>query len=254
MFSKSQIERDRELWNPAIHWFLNCSESELGESGTLGSVINSLEHGGYRTGVPSTDLDDYSVGWRGESPASKWRRLSPIWRALDATHQSVLMAHYRLSRGMHDGLTETALAAIEGALGKLLNASLWVHEGESLTRLIAACVDRETPGRDDVIRSAVTRTEKRVREAHRAWELVELTRREWILGPWSGRPMQREVACPQCGHTRIQGVRSWSKSEPLPSECWGCFAELKEPRRESKEETRRLKAEAFLDSEGLGEE
>lgn len=166
-------ELDRELWNPAIDWLLNVAPVELGATGTLESVIAALEHGGEATGVPNTTpFSDHDFGWCvGDSPASKWRKLAPLWFALSLASQGVHLAHYT----SRNDIPDTQRAAVEGALGKLARAALWVHEGEKLANLIEACVDKAREGRKPLIASAVKRTENAVRAAHREWDALFLS-------------------------------------------------------------------------------
>lgn len=175
---QSNAQRDRELYDPSIDWLLNRSAAELGFKGTLGSMISILEHGGFPTGVPSTDLDDFRVGWCcGEDPAEKWRRLAPVWFLTTSASQLVLCAHY----APRNDLPENQRCAVDGALGKLACAAMVVHDGEQLTKLLMACVDKGHQGRSQVIANATKRTDTRVREAHR-----EFTTWREMLGdePW----------------------------------------------------------------------
>lgn len=166
---QSTRESDRELWNPAIHWLLNISPAELGAKGTLGSTISALEHGGEATGVPNTEMTNYDVGWcAGDSPSEKWRKHAPVWFSLGLDTQGVLLAHYM----PRNDLPDAPRVAVDGAMGKLANASLWVHEGEKLTKLIEACVNKGMKGRGPIIKNATKRTDERVREAHRIWAAV----------------------------------------------------------------------------------
>lgn len=167
-------ELGRELWNPKIHWLLNLSPAELGARGTLAGTIATLERGGESGGLPSTDLNDYAVGWCvGDSPAEKWRQLAPIWFAIGADTQAILLAHYM----PRNDLPAQQRVAIDGALGKLANAALWVHEGEALAKLVEACVDKGRQGRGKIIQAAVKRTDDKVRQAHRMWDAVMEVRR-----------------------------------------------------------------------------
>lgn len=162
-------ELDRELWNPAIHWLLNVAPAELGAKGTLGSTISALEHGGDATGVPNTELTNYDVGWCvGDSPSERWRKTAPIWFSLGHETQGVHLAHYT----PRNDLPEAQRVAVDGALGKLANAALWVHEGEKLSKLIEACVDKGLEGRGKIIRNGIKRTDEAVRVAHRIWMAV----------------------------------------------------------------------------------
>jgi hypothetical protein len=162
-------ESDRELWNPAINWLLNVAPGELGEKGTLGGTINCLEHGGQSSGVPSTDLTNYQMGWCvGDSPADKWRKWAPVWFGVSRETQALLLAHYMPRADLPD----TQRVAVEGALGKLACAAMWVHEGEQLIKLVEACVDKGRQGRARIIGAATKRTDEAVRVAHRCWDVV----------------------------------------------------------------------------------
>lgn len=165
---QSPAQRDSELYDPAVDWLLNRSAAELGFRGTLGSMISILEHGGYPTGTPATDLDDFKVGWCcGEDPAEKWRRLAPVWFLVTAPNQLTLCAHY----APRNDLPENQRVAVAGALGKLACAAMVVHDGEQLTKLLTACVDKGHKGRKELIANATKRTDTKVREAHREWSL-----------------------------------------------------------------------------------
>ncbi len=162
------MQRDRELYSPDVDWLLNRSCAELGFKGTLGSMISILEHGGMPTGVPSTDLDDYRMGWcAGEDPAEKWRRIAPVWFLLSDRAKLVLSAHY----SHRNDLPENTRVAVEGALGKLGSASLVVHDGDALAKLITACVDKGKGGRNETIKAATKRTDEAVRGCHLEWAL-----------------------------------------------------------------------------------
>lgn len=162
-------ESDRELWNLAINWLLNVAPGELGAKGTLGGTINCLEHGGQLSGVPSTDLTNYQLGWCvGDSPAEKWRRWAPVWFSVSRETQALLLAHYMPRADLPD----TQRVAVEGALGKLACAAMWVHEGEQLAKLVEACVDKGRQGRSRIIAAATKRTDEAVRIAHRCWDAV----------------------------------------------------------------------------------
>ena len=163
-------QSDRELWDPRINWLLNIAPAELGSKGTLGGVISVLEHGGEISGVPNTcPFSDYALGWCvGDSPAEKWRKWAPVWFGVSRETQAVLLAHYMPRADLPD----TQRVAVEGALGKLACAALWVHEGEQLAKLITACVDKGKQGRAKIIGAAVKRTDEAVRVAHRSWDVV----------------------------------------------------------------------------------
>lgn len=163
-------QSDRELWNPLIDWFLNVAPSELGAKGTLDGVIAALEHGGQVSGVPdTTPFSNRDLGWaEGGSPSEKWRRCAPVWFALGQEAQGVMLAHYQ----PRNDLPSTQRVAVAGELAKLANASLWIHTGEQLVKLIEACVDKEREGRKQVIAAAMKRTEKAVRNAHRLWGAI----------------------------------------------------------------------------------
>lgn len=165
---QSNAQRDRELYDASIDWLLNRSAAELGFKGTLGSMISILEHGGFPTGVPSTDLDDFRVGWCvGEDPAEKWRRLAPVWFLVGAHSQLVLCAHY----SPRNDLPANQQVAVSGALGKLACAAMVVHDGEQLTKLLTACVDKGHVGRKELIAGATKRTDAAVRGAHQEWTM-----------------------------------------------------------------------------------
>lgn len=164
------VDRDRELWNPRIHWLLCMCPAELGERSGLAGTVSCIEHGGPAPGNPNTDpYSNYQVGWcAGDSPADRWRKLWPVWQRLSPETQAVFVAHYSL----RNDLPAQVRISVDGALGKLAAAALWVHEGEALTKLITACADKGKAGRDAIIKAALRRTEKRVREAHREWETI----------------------------------------------------------------------------------
>jgi hypothetical protein len=227
MSSFAQIERDRELWNPAIHWLLNVSGEELGAKGNLGGVVHQIEKG-CAGGDPNTDpYSNYQMGWcAGDSPGDKWRKWSPVWFLLPLPTQAVLCAHYSL----RNDLPPNQRVAVDGALGKLATAALWVHEGEKLARLIEACVDKKYEGRDKLIANATKKTESEVRAAHRLWSDTARSRGEWVLGEWSGYPLARHCWCPQCGAAIGQLAANWARGVRLPEECPACLTELRTPR------------------------
>lgn len=220
------IQRDRELYDPNIDWLLNVAPSELGASGTLAGTISSLERGSQATGMPNTDpYSNTDVGWCvGDSPADKWRRLAPVWFRLRSQTQSLHGAHYSpIAR-----LPEVTRARLEGALGKLAAAALWVNDGEKSERLLQACLDSEQEGRDQLIDAALRRTEQRVREAHREWREAMTDRSAWRTGLWMGYPMRRPVSCPQCDDHFEQQATAWARSDALPERCRSCGVKLRE--------------------------
>lgn len=168
--SSQVAERDRELYNPQIAWLLCACAAELGERSGLAGTVSVIERGGPSPGVPNTDpYGDYTVGWcAGDGPVDKWRKAWPIWTRLGAETQAVLVAHYTL----RNDLPEQMRVAVDGALGKLGSAALWVHEGEALSRLMTACHDRGKEGRGEVIAAAAKRAEVAVRQAHRIWGAI----------------------------------------------------------------------------------
>lgn len=168
--SARETERDRELYNPAIHWFLNIAPAELGSKGTLGGTISTLEHGGYASGLPNTDpYSDYQIGWcAGDGAVERYRKLEPIWRNLPRETQGALLSHYLTT----NRIPATDRTALEGELGKLAGAALWVHDEQQLERLIEVCKDKQRDGRKQVIGAAKKRTEAAVRLAHRTWATV----------------------------------------------------------------------------------
>lgn len=164
---QSPAQRDSDLYSRELDWFLTVAPSQLGQSGTLGSMISILEHGGYPTGVPNTDLADVDVGWCcGDDPSEKWRKLAPAWFLLAAETQLILCAHY--SQRAPD-VPENARVAVVGELGKIAMASLVVLEGEQLAKFLTACLDKGKGGRTATIAAAKKRTDIAVRAAHTAW-------------------------------------------------------------------------------------
>ncbi len=160
--------RDRELFNEEIHWLLNMAASALGERSAHSGILSVLQHGGFPTGVPETDIySNYQMGWcAGDSAPERWRKTIVIWRALPIDVHAVLIAHYC---GTRSDLPGSVWARINGALGDLAMAAMWIHEGEALAKLVEACVDQKREGRDDIIAAGAGRAERRVRQAHRAW-------------------------------------------------------------------------------------
>jgi hypothetical protein len=162
--------RDRELHDPEIHWLLNQAAAALGQRSAHQGLVSVLEHAGFPTGVPETDIyDDRHVGW-GKfcvGDVERWRRLMPVWRILVTSEQAILAAHYAGARG---GLPAEIWARVDGALGIYAAAALWLHHGEPLARLIEVCSDSQREGRADALKMASKRVEKAVRGAHRAWQ------------------------------------------------------------------------------------
>jgi len=220
-------QSDRELWNPAIHWWLHFAAAELGMKGTLGGTISALEHGG-ASGIPNTDpYSDYQAGWcAGDSPAAKWRRWSPVWFLVSRDGQGVLMAHY----APRNDLPPIQRARLDGELGMLASAALHVLRSDHVGRLLAACLDKDYEGRAGIIQSARRKTEIGVRAAHREWDAAAAERSRWHVGPWTGTPVARQVTCPICSTATRQLLSNWARSERLPRKCELCGERLREPR------------------------
>ena len=160
---------DRELHDQDIHWLLNMAAAALGQRSAHQGLVSVLEHAGFPTGVPETDIyDDRHVGWGKfrEGDVAKWRRLIVVWRAVPKPEQAVLAAHYCGARG---GLPAELWARVDGALGQFAAAALWIHHGEALVKLIDVCADSGRQGRKDALKMAAKRVEKAVRGAHQAW-------------------------------------------------------------------------------------
>lgn len=170
-------QRDSELWRGEIHWFLNVAPAELGAKGTLGGTVSVLERGGSVTGLPdTTPFTDQQLGWCvGKSIPERYTAIERVWRKVARETQAVLAAHYTL----RNDLPVEVRVAVDGALGKLANAAVWIHDGEQLAKLLEACKDKGKQGRKGILQGAVKRTEERVRQAHRDWlatkELVDDT-------------------------------------------------------------------------------
>jgi hypothetical protein len=159
---------DRELFAEDVHWLLNVAASALGERSAHSGILSVLQHGGFPSGVPETDIySNYQMGWCvGDSAPERWRKAIVVWNKLTRDSQAVLLAHYC---GTRSDLPGSTWARITGALGQFAMAAMWIHEGEVLVRLIDACVVSDREGRDGIIGAALTRTEGRVRRAHREW-------------------------------------------------------------------------------------
>ena len=159
---------DPELFNRDVHWLLNVADSALGSRSNHGTVVSILEHGGFPTGVPNTDLySGQQIGWcPGDGDVERWRKLIGIWNRTTRETRFWLTAHYA---GMRNDLPDAVWARVSGALGDFAMAAMWVYEDKERVRLITACVDEGRAGRADIIKAAVKKADGKVREAHRGW-------------------------------------------------------------------------------------
>jgi hypothetical protein len=162
---------DPELFNRDVHWLLNVADSALGSRSNHGTVVSILEHGGFPTGVPNTDLySGQQIGWcPGDGDVERWRKLIGVWNRTARETRFWLTAHYA---GMRNDLPDAVWARVSGALGDFAMAAMWVYEDKERVRLISACMDESRAGRSEIIASAVRKAEKKVREAHRGWARV----------------------------------------------------------------------------------
>lgn len=113
---------DRELWSPALAWYLLEAPAALGQRGTIAAVIAAAERGG-ASGSGSYDphTDQQLVEVR------KARRLAAQWRLLSERHQRVLVAYYAGESWRPTDDRGEPLTALDARFGQLapVVAHIW---------------------------------------------------------------------------------------------------------------------------------
>jgi hypothetical protein len=162
---------DPELYDSDLEWLHQGYARELGEQGSLSSVVSSLEHGGYCS--PSADVVEAMLSrlkWSC-SAVRRAKRILPRWRRLSVHHRDLLTARYS---------TAGELPPRAGALlGDLATVVLWQVSG---TRKALACLLRALErGDSGYCRAPIKAAERAARAAHKAWAATadeEVTRGE----------------------------------------------------------------------------
>lgn len=81
---------DRELWSPALAWYLCEAPAALGVRGTIAAVIAAVERGGASGSNGYDHHTDQQL-----AHVERARRLEAQWRLVPERHQRVLIAYYQ---------------------------------------------------------------------------------------------------------------------------------------------------------------
>lgn len=134
--SRGGSKRDHGLWNADVEWLLCCSSAELGQRGTMASVVSTIERGGGPGGGEDPNLAMLRrFGWAeepGKLPRNplmaRERQLTKRWTQLERPHQQALVAHYLLTPAV-----EGKIRARCGMLSGVVLAR-WMEEHASVRR------------------------------------------------------------------------------------------------------------------------